>query len=232
MGTRDARVDAYIRKSAAFARPILTHLREVVHDACPEVRETIKWKMPSFEYKGLLCGVAAFKAHCAFGFWKHHLVVGEYDAKAREAMGSFGRLTSLADLPAKTLLKRYVKTAMRLNENGVKPARAKRGPRKPIPMHADFKKALAGSRKAAAAFDAEGLRALISKTGLTPRELLRTGEAVYKELGLGARDLADDEIIRLMVAHPELIQRPVVVRGDRAVLARPAEKIREVMGDE
>ena len=82
------------------------------------------------------------------------LVVGEYDAKAREAMGSFGRLTSLADLPAKTLLKRYVKTAMRLNENGVKPARAKRGPRKPIPMHADFKKALAGSRKAAAAFDA------------------------------------------------------------------------------
>ncbi len=154
MGTRDARVDAYIRKSAAFARPILTHLREVVHDACPEVQETIKWKMPSFDYKGLLCGVAAFKAHCAFGFWKHDLVVGQYDAKAREAMGSFGRITSLGDLPPKTLLKRYVRTAMRLNENGVKPTRAKAGPRKPIPMHPDLGKALAKDRKAAAAFEA------------------------------------------------------------------------------
>ncbi|MFI5403163.1 MAG: YdeI family protein [Planctomycetota bacterium] len=153
MGSRDARVDAYLKKSAAFARPILTHLREVVHEACPDVVETIKWGMPSFEYKGLLCGIAAFKAHCAFGFWKHALVVGD-DAKARAAMGSFGRVTSLADLPSKAVLRRYVRKAMRLNEQGVKAPREKTRPRKAVPMHPELKRALAGSRKAAATFKA------------------------------------------------------------------------------
>lgn len=65
--------------------------------------------------------------------------------------------------------------------------------------------------------------------GIKPRELLRTGEAVYKELGLGARELSEDEIIRLMSQHPELIQRPIVERGDRAVLGRPVERVRELL---
>jgi len=73
------------------------------------------------------------------------------------------------------------------------------------------------------------LRELITKMGLAPRELLRTGEAVYKELGLGKRELSDDEIIRLMAEYPDLIQRPIVERGDRAVLGRPTEKIRELL---
>jgi uncharacterized protein YdeI (YjbR/CyaY-like superfamily) len=152
MGTRDPRVDAYIRKSAAFARPILAHLREVVHDSCPDVTETVKWNSPSFEYKGLLCGFAAFKAHCTFGFWKHALVVGD-DPKAEEAMGSFGRLTTLADLPPKAALRRYVKKAMRLNDEGVRAPREKSLPRKPIRMHPELKQALARSRKAAATFE-------------------------------------------------------------------------------
>ena len=73
------------------------------------------------------------------------------------------------------------------------------------------------------------LRGLIAKMGIAPRELLRTGEAVYKELGLGKRELSDDEIIRLMAEHPDLIQRPIVERGDRAVLGRPTERIRELL---
>ena len=73
------------------------------------------------------------------------------------------------------------------------------------------------------------LRELISKMGISPRELLRTGEAVYKELGLGKRELSDDELIRLMSENPDLIQRPIVERGDRAVLGRPTERIRELL---
>jgi arsenate reductase len=65
--------------------------------------------------------------------------------------------------------------------------------------------------------------------GIEPRELLRTGEAVYKELGLGGRELTNDEIIRLMAEHPALVQRPIVERGDRAVLGRPTEKIKELL---
>ncbi|MCK6459920.1 MAG: YdeI/OmpD-associated family protein [Planctomycetes bacterium] len=153
MGTRDPRVDTYIRKSAAFARPILERLREDVHACCPDVVETIKWSMPAFEYKGLLCGLAAFKGHCTFGFWKHALVVGD-DPKADEAMGSFGRITSVADLPKRSVFRRYMRKAMRLNERGVTAPREKARPRSPIPMHPAFKRALAGNGKAAATFEA------------------------------------------------------------------------------
>ncbi|HEX5139112.1 MAG TPA: YdeI/OmpD-associated family protein [Planctomycetota bacterium] len=153
MGTRDPRVDAYIRKVAPFARPILTRLRDDVHESCPEVVETLKWNSPSFEYEGILCGFAAFKQHCAFGFWKHALVVGD-DPKAKEAMGSFGRITSVADLPSRSLLKRYIRKAMRLNEQGIKAPREKTRPRDPIAMHPDLRKALAGNRKAAATLKA------------------------------------------------------------------------------
>ncbi len=69
MGEKDKRVDAYITQTAAFGQPILAHLRALVHAACPGVAETIKWGMPFFEYRGVLCHMASFKAHCAFGFW-------------------------------------------------------------------------------------------------------------------------------------------------------------------
>ena len=69
MPKKDPRVDAYIAKSADFAKPILKQLRAMVHAACPQVTEDIKWGVPHFMYHGMLCGMAAFKQHCAFGFW-------------------------------------------------------------------------------------------------------------------------------------------------------------------
>ena len=72
----DPRVDAYIAKSAPFARPILTYIRKAVHTGCPDVEETMKWSFPHFVYKGVLCSMASFKAHCAFGFWKASLLEG------------------------------------------------------------------------------------------------------------------------------------------------------------
>jgi len=120
MGSRDARVDAYIAKSAAFAQPILTHLRDIVHAACPDVEETMKWSFPNFIYKGMLCSMASFKEHCAFGFWKGSLIVGNSGGEAEEGMGQFGRITKLSDLPSKNVLTGYIKEAMKLNEAGVK----------------------------------------------------------------------------------------------------------------
>ena len=111
MAEHDPRIDAYIDKSAEFAKPILRHLRRVVHAACPDVQETMKWSFPHFDYKGIMCSMAAFKAHCAFNFW-HPQVVGA-DAKDG-AMGQMGRITSLKDLPPKKVLMGYVTTAMAL----------------------------------------------------------------------------------------------------------------------
>lgn len=153
MGQRSPRIDAYIARQADFARPILTRLRDLVHETCPEVEEKIKWGMPSFEYHGILCSMAAFKAHATFGFWKHDLVIGA-DEKSRQAMGSFGRLTSVEQLPAKRRFVAWMRRAMKLNEDGVKTPREKSTARKPIPAPAAFKAALAASPKARATFDA------------------------------------------------------------------------------
>ena len=119
MGTRDAKVDAYIAKSQPFAQEILTHIREVVHAACPETVEAMKWSMPFFTYKGaLLCNMAAFKAHASFGFWLSKQVLGE-DA-ADDGMGHFGKLTSVKELPSKAVLTKHVKKAVALVDAGVK----------------------------------------------------------------------------------------------------------------
>lgn len=149
MVTRDKRVDAYIASSADFARPILARLREVVHAACPAVEEKIKWRMPAFEHKGPLCGMAAFKQHAVFGFWKHELVVGD-DPRAREAMGSFGCLKTLADLPPKKDLAAWVRKAVKLNDAGVKAPRAKTRPKQAVAAHPDLRAALARNAKARA----------------------------------------------------------------------------------
>jgi hypothetical protein len=152
MGSRDPRIDVYIEKAAPFARPILAHLREVVHAACPEAKETLKWRSPAFEHHGILCGMAAFQKHCVFGFWKHELVVGG-DRSAAEAMGSFGRLTKLSDLPSRAALARFVKKAAKLNEDGVETPRPKRAPKPAIRMHPALKTALARNARATATYD-------------------------------------------------------------------------------
>src|SRR5205085_1059154 len=81
-------------------QPILHELRDVVHQACPEVEETMKWSFPHFMYKGILCSMASFKEHCAFGFWKGGLILDGKENKSVDAMGQFGRIVSRQDLPA------------------------------------------------------------------------------------------------------------------------------------
>lgn len=154
MATRDARVDAYIEKSAEFARPILTYLREVVHAACPEVEETLKWRMPHFQYRGMLCGMAAFKQHCTFGFWKGALIVEGSGENQQDAMGQFGRITTLSDLPAKKVIIGYIKKAMQLNEEGVKaPKQTSTKPRGPLEVPKILIDALARNAKARSTFE-------------------------------------------------------------------------------
>jgi uncharacterized protein YdeI (YjbR/CyaY-like superfamily) len=125
----DKKVDAYVAKSAPFAKDILEHLRQLVHKACPEVKETIKWGFPHFEYKGILCSMAAFKAHCAFGFWKGAIMLDPKKVMTtvgKTSMGSFDRIISLDDLPSDKIMIAYIKEAKKLNDEDVKlPVRAK-----------------------------------------------------------------------------------------------------------
>ena len=99
MGTRDPRIDAYIAKAAPFARPILTYVRDVVHEGCPDVVETMKWSSPFFEYEGTLCMMAAFKEHCRFGFWKGNLVLDGETLGLDVTIGGQGRIAAVSDLP-------------------------------------------------------------------------------------------------------------------------------------
>jgi uncharacterized protein YdeI (YjbR/CyaY-like superfamily) len=151
----DKSVDRYIATSADFAKPILTHLRKLIHEACPYVVETIKWSHPHFEYKGVMCNMASFKNHCAFGFWKAALMKDAASLKNNNAsaMGHMGKLKSLADLPSDKVLKSLIKEAMRLNEEGVKlPERKKKDPQEDIMVPESLQKELVKHRKAAATF--------------------------------------------------------------------------------
>jgi len=165
MGTKDPRVDAYIGKAPAFAQPILTHLRDVVHEGCPDVVETMKWSSPFFDYAGgPLCMMSAFKEHCRFGFWKSGLVLegatfgASDDPSLRSGQATPNgprRVASLADLPPKRTLVKWVKKAAALNADGVKVER-KKTPKAELVVPDDLAAAL-GQRKhakARAAFDA------------------------------------------------------------------------------
>ena len=126
----DKRIDAYIMNAERFAQPILNHLRELVHIACPGVQETVKWSFPHFEYNGsILCSMASFKKHCAFGFWKASVMKDPHKLFAlqeRTAMGHLGRIESISDLPSDKILMSYIKEAAKLNKEGVKlPSRTK-----------------------------------------------------------------------------------------------------------
>ena len=120
MPTIDPRVDAYIEKSADFAKPILLHIRKLVHTACPDTVETMKWSFPHFDHKGMLCSMASFKQHCAFGFWKQSLLEADAFPAQKTAMGSFGRITSVEDLPGDDVIIGIVRQAVELNEKGIK----------------------------------------------------------------------------------------------------------------
>lgn len=118
----DKQVDAYIANTQDFAQPILTHLRNLIHQTHPDIVETMKWGMPHFEYKGIVASMAAFKQHVAFGFWKERLIPGikKYTHRKDEAMGSMGRITKLSDLPPDEVLTTFIQKAVELNEKGIK----------------------------------------------------------------------------------------------------------------
>lgn len=149
----DPRVDDYIAKSAPFAQPILKKIRAAVHAGCPEVEETMKWSFPHFMHHGILCSMASFKSHCAFGFWKEQLMAGTKEPGG-VTTAQFGRVTSVRDLPSRAVFLKLVREAARLNEDGVKP------PPKPAPdksksvrAPADLLAALRNNPKARAAYD-------------------------------------------------------------------------------
>jgi uncharacterized protein YdeI (YjbR/CyaY-like superfamily) len=152
MGANDKRIDAYIANAADFAKPILTRVREIVHDACPDCEETLKWGHPTFMHHGIMCGMAAFKAYCALHFWKGGLIIG--DAKADAAWGQLGKLTKVSDLPPKKVLTGYIKKAMELNEMGAKAPKRPVKPKKELVAPDVFMTAIKKNKKALAAFAA------------------------------------------------------------------------------
>jgi len=153
MPKTDPRIDAYIEQAADFAKPILLHIRGLVHQACPEITETMKWSFPHFDYKGIVCSMAAFKRHCAFGFRKQSLLESDAFPKEKTAMGSFGRITSLKDLPADSEMISLIKKAVALNEAGIKAEKKKPQPPKELKVPEALAAALAKNKKALAAFD-------------------------------------------------------------------------------
>lgn len=142
MPTLDPRVDAYIAGVAPFAAPILTHLRAVVHAACPDVTETIKWGMPYFERRGLFCHMAAFAEHCSFGLRRSEVI----GVVAKDGMGQLGRIRSLGDLPPDDVITGWLRAAAALDDAGA-------------PRAAAPKAEVAVPEALLAALDAAGLRA-------------------------------------------------------------------------
>jgi uncharacterized protein YdeI (YjbR/CyaY-like superfamily) len=159
MGKKDIRIDHYIDGAKEFAQPILIHLRELIHKACPEVVETIKWGMPSFDYKGPYCGMASFKQHCVFGFWKAKLLedpnhyLKERANEGGEAMYQLGRITSLDDLPPDKAIIDFLKQAKRLNDEGIKVPTEPKKKKEELLMPDDLIEELRKNKKAMATYE-------------------------------------------------------------------------------
>jgi uncharacterized protein YdeI (YjbR/CyaY-like superfamily) len=153
MPNKDPRVDAYIAKAAAFAKPVLNRIRKLVHAACPDATETIKWSSPFYEHKGILLATLAFKKHCALIFWKGRLIFSGLPAKENPKT-RFRRITAASDLPDDEILTGYIRKAVELNEAGIKtPTRAKPKAKKQIAVPEYFLAALKQNKKAQAGFE-------------------------------------------------------------------------------
>jgi len=152
MPRTDPRVDAYIAKAAPFARPVLTHLRKVVHAAVPGVEETLKWGMPHFMHGGILCGFAAFKAHCAFHVRGAEPLLGE--AARDDAMGQFGRITAVSDLPPRATLTKLLRAAAeRIEAKAKAPRAARKAPRPEAKVPPDLAASLKRNARARTTFE-------------------------------------------------------------------------------
>lgn len=153
MSHTDPRVDKYIEKSVDFARPILEHLRSLVHKTCPETKEAIKWSFPVFDYQGkILCNMAAHKAHCSFGFWLAPIMDDPDDILTTEGMGNLGKIQRMADLPSDKVLTKYIRQAMRLTEEGKTIPRAQ-GSAKDLDIPIYLTQALNGNKAALETFE-------------------------------------------------------------------------------
>jgi len=158
MGAKDKRIDAYIAKSQDFAKPIMEHIRKLIHKNCPEVTETLKWGMPALEYKGPFMGFAAFKKHFALFFWKgaimkdSNVLMGK---NTKGSMGNLGRVESMEDLPKDSVLARWIKEAKKLNDDGIKINKKEKPKheRKEYKMPAYFQRELNKNKKAKQVFE-------------------------------------------------------------------------------
>jgi len=155
---KEIKIDNYIESAADFAKPILNHIRELVHKACPGVEEKIKWGMPFFDYKGeMLCHMASFKQHAVMSFWKAILMkdpVLVENARSESAMGHLGKLTSVKDLPPDKKITAWIKEAMQLTDKGIKlPIKAKPAVKPALTVPEYFTKALAKNKKAKQVFE-------------------------------------------------------------------------------
>jgi uncharacterized protein YdeI (YjbR/CyaY-like superfamily) len=150
--SRDPRIDAYIAKAQPFARPILEHVRKRVHAAVPEIEETMKWSAPAFTLDGkIVLIIAAFKAHMALNFWRGQELRG--GGANADAMGQFGKIASVDELPADAELDRLIREAAELAKSAPAPRKVKHAPKPPPELHPDFAAALAKAPKAKAALD-------------------------------------------------------------------------------
>ena len=158
MGTKDSRVDAYIAKLPPFSKEICTRLRAIVHEASPEIGEDIKWGHVAFMHKGIVCGMAAFKGHVVFHFWKAALLTGSHARRATDdhTLERLGKLTSVDELPSKSTIAGFVKAAVKLNDGAVKLPKSPMAAKKtkaPLRTPPSLSKALARNAKAKATYD-------------------------------------------------------------------------------
>ncbi|MDP4218963.1 MAG: YdeI/OmpD-associated family protein [Bacteroidota bacterium] len=158
MSNRNPNIDAYITKAQPFAKPILQHIRGLVHKACPDVEEKIRWGFPHFDHCGqMMCSMAAFKHHAVMGFPKAELMKDEKlreNARSESAMGHMGRLSNIKDLPSDRVIIAYIKEAMKLNEAGIKLSRtSKSKTQSELPLPDSLKAALKKNKKAMIVFD-------------------------------------------------------------------------------
>lgn len=152
MSKKSSEIDAYISRSEEFAQPILRKLRTAFHKGCPNLEERLKWGVPSFEYRGLLCGMAAFKKHVAWGFWRQREMADPHRIFKKEGMMGGGKITEVAQLPAEKIIVEYVKAAVKLNEGGSR-RKAVSKSKPPVKVPAHFTRALRSNPRALATFE-------------------------------------------------------------------------------
>ena len=156
MTKRSPEIDRYIENAAAFAQPILKRIRKAFHEGDPDIEEAMKWRNPTFEHDGIVGGMAAFKAHVRWGFWKAKLMSDPLNlfAGGDDASIAFANVTSVDQLPPHDVIVDYVREAVRLNVEGVKAQRPARKKSEAVEIPAELTAALKKNKKAKATFDA------------------------------------------------------------------------------